>query len=896
MSPTPATIEVIINKGIDVRVLGDVNLDTLIVPRRRSKSESGRERMEWEMEGNWWRHRRPGGAWLLCEIIEAALKEVKRVKGDGAVTVESYDEVDAHVDYNTIRSSLVSQYLSSSAVLSLYPKVSKHTSSDGIDRVYRVKTVLGWVHNHWGELDKKVKSPYEESIEDCLEKCLKPYTRQEDRHTIIVLHDTNNHFRRTHPKKLETAIQKYFQPDKSWIVWHMYSPLAKGALWELFATWHKDWLDRTIAVVKMECLRQSGVNFPENISLEQESYNFVDSIKKIPDLNTLVGKGENIDHPRGVRHLVVHQAREGVLHYDREKGRLKTSCYYCPRITVNHASREFGTMVGFTSILVAAIVRGLTWSLLHGRKPDLGLIDGIKLGAVLDHLHYLHGYGDEVMLENNKRPEPYTRLFEKLELVEKGGSKEGENEQEKQGEKEEEKKTWTDHWNDYRLAALSLPKKQKKLKEWSRIEDLIKWWANKTTPKMKFKEAAEDVAQEIVRWGMERFLDEAGMPAKSKVAEKPMPGLPPTEVLCPFEVHGEIKTAYRNEIDRFSNIRLIMRKYLNDDKWTSPLCIAVFGQPGSGKSFTIQQLLGSVKPDIGKRPLEFNLSQFDGIKDLEIAFRKVQDEAVARDVPLVFFDEFDASIGRERLGWLKYFLSPMHDGKFKAGESTYRIGRAIFVFAGGISKSWDDFYEKQKDKAFFKNAKGTDFVSRLRGYLDIETINFHPAPSESSGDDKRKKRLRAIVMFRRAVQLRVLLEKHLPGIFDPNTKEARIDRGVLRAFLKVKRYEHESRSMRAIIEMSRISLRGRFQMSSLPGPEQLKMHVDAKDFFKCMKQGQSRTQEKPSSGIAGKHETGQHGSGSRTIEAIRELGTLQPPPDSTLRVAPEEIKPDAGNL
>jgi hypothetical protein len=816
-------------KGVDIHVLGDVNLDTLIVPRRHSRKEPGDERMEWEKEGNWWRHRRRGGAWLLSEIIDAALNEVRKIVSNEAVTVKSYNLQNARVDNDQIKSSLAPQYLSSSAILSLFPMVPIFSSGDMVDRVYRVNSVLGWVHDNWCEFADNVESPYKASLKNCLNVCLDAYAWADDRRTILVLHDTNSHFRRVDAKIIEAAIERYFQPNKSWIVWHMYSPLAKGNLWELFADGHKDWLDRTIAVVKMECLRQSGVNLPENISLEQESYNFVDSIEKTPDLNRLVSKRKDSDGSRGVRHLVVHQAREGVLHYDRNKGRLRTSCFYCPKIIVDHASRELGTMVGFTSILVGAIIRGITWSLLQGRKTAHGLVEGIKLGAVLDHLHYLHGYGDEKLLEDNKPPDPYNRLFRKLNIVEGGGEKRG------------EKRPWTDQWNDYRLGALSLPKQQTKLKEWNRIQDLIKWWAKKKTPQMKYNDAAEDIAQEIVRCGMERFLDEAGKSAESKGSEKKMPGMPPTEVPCPFEVHGEIKTAYRDEIDRFSNIRLIMRKYLNDEGWKSPLCIAVFGQPGSGKSFTIQQLLGSVKPDINKRPLEFNLTQFDGIKDLEVAFRKVQDEAVARDVPLVFFDEFDSETGKERLGWLKYFLSPMQDGKFKAGESTYRIGRAIFVFAGGISSSWHEFYEKQKDKAFFKNAKGTDFVSRLRGYLDIETINFHPVQSVAAADDRRKKRIWAILMFRRAVLLRSLLEKHLPGIFDPNTTEPRIDGGVVRAFLKVKRYEHESRSMQAIIQMSRISLRGRFQRSSLPGPEQLKMHVNAEEFFKCMNRGQVET-------------------------------------------------------
>jgi hypothetical protein len=104
----------------------------------------------------------------------------------------------------------------------------------------------------------------------------------------------------------------------------------------------------------------------------------------------------------------------------------------------------------------------------------------------------------------------------------------------------------------------------------------------------------------------------------------------------------------------------------------------------------------------------------------------------------------------------------MQDRKFKAGESTYRIGRAIFVFAGGVSKSWDTFYEQRKDdEKFFIPQKGPDFVSRLRGYLDIPSIN---APTENlqQGDPPSAKPVSDVLMFRRAILLRSLLEAHLP--------------------------------------------------------------------------------------------------------------------------------------
>ena len=44
-----------------------------------------------------------------------------------------------------------------------------------------------------------------------------------------------------------------------------------------------------------------------------------------------------------------------------------------------------------------------------------------------------------------------------------------------------------------------------------------------------------------------------------------------------------------------------------------------------------------------------------------------------------------------KLGWLKYFLAPMQDGVFRVGDSIHPIGKAIFVFAGGTSSTYNQF-------------------------------------------------------------------------------------------------------------------------------------------------------------------------------------------------------------
>lgn len=194
----------------------------------------------------------------------------------------------------------------------------------------------------------------------------------------------------------------------------------------------------------------------------------------------------------------------------------------------------------------------------------------------------------------------------------------------------------------------------------------------------------------------------------------------------------------------------------------------------------------------------------------------------------MFFDEFDSDYNGS-LGWLKYFLSPMQDGKFMEGETIHPIGKAIFVFAGGTSSTFDDFCgdgmfdeeAKVQFKRAFQNSKGPDFVSRLRGFVNI----LGPNQTDNEWDQ--------LFIVRRAMLLRSLLERKVPYLINQNG-EAQIDNGVINALLKVPHYKHESRSMEAILEMSMLSNAKKWEQASLPSKEQLKLHVDEEHFTRLL--------------------------------------------------------------
>lgn len=294
-----------------------------------------------------------------------------------------------------------------------------------------------------------------------------------------------------------------------------------------------------------------------------------------------------------------------------------------------------------------------------------------------------------------------------------------------------------------------------------------------------------------------------------------------------------MKTIDRAEIENFSSIRELIAEFLADPSPQRPLCFAVFGPPGSGKSYGVKQVAKSVAgAEIDM--LMFNIAQFHGYDDLAAALQKVRNIALAGRIPFVFFDEFDCSCDGAPLGWLQYFLTPMQDGEFRDRGDVHQVGKAVFVFAGGTRSSFTDFEQNTPDgmahrdgtrfdehaaTLAFREAKGPDFVSRLRGYINI------------MGPNRQHPRDYAFVI-RRAMLLRSLLKRHhaAQGLFD-DSEELQIDRGVLRALLCVSKYRHGTRSMTAIFDMSQIAGQSRFDVSALPPRHLMNIHVDAEEFL-----------------------------------------------------------------
>jgi hypothetical protein len=284
--------------------------------------------------------------------------------------------------------------------------------------------------------------------------------------------------------------------------------------------------------------------------------------------------------------------------------------------------------------------------------------------------------------------------------------------------------------------------------------------------------------------------------------------LPPIEI-DGHEPIGNLFTFTKDEFAQLMAIHALVVRYVCRRSPSRPLCLAVFGPPGSGKSFAVKQIAAKVLTSIEskqKLPLTtVNLTQVSDPSDLGRVLARIAGDQNNDTVPIVLFDEFDAPRNGASYGWLQWFLAPMHDGDFLHEGAVIRLKRAVYVFAGGTAATMKEFAKLDSVPAF-RSAKGPDFVSRLRGFLDVQGPNAAP------------RELRRAIIFRTELEDRAT--KSGEGAFKPN-------RELLEALLQVGRYRHGARSIAALIELSDIDTKkGSFDWAGLPEEHLLALHID----------------------------------------------------------------------
>ena len=298
-----------------------------------------------------------------------------------------------------------------------------------------------------------------------------------------------------------------------------------------------------------------------------------------------------------------------------------------------------------------------------------------------------------------------------------------------------------------------------------------------------------------------------------------------------------LRTQDRREIENYRALYALMRDYITQPAPPRPLSIAVFGPPGAGKSFGVKMVAKALSQLGGPRPIEtvtFNLSQYERPEQLADAFHLVRDLVLRGKTPLVFFDEFDSSLAGVRLGWLRYFLAPMQDAEFLDKGTPHPIGKAIFVFAGGTCAAYAEFAapflsplsddETQRSREGFKAAKGPDFLSRLRGTLDIPGLDLNCAFDPYGPVDAFP--CEAAILLRRAGILAHQLGEKAPHLRNA-ANALQVSGVVLRALLHLPKFVHGNRSFEALLDMSSLTGNGKFTPSLLPSPSHAALHADS---------------------------------------------------------------------
>jgi len=594
---------------------------------------------------------------------------------------------------------------------------------------------------------------------------------------LIVLDDANLGFRDDRslwPKSIREGTHT------GWTIAKMAAPVAEGPLWEKLL---EDCAERMVAVTTVGDLRRQAVHISRGLSWERTAQDLFWELTNNPGVNSL----------SSCAHTVVSLGPAGALLLSRndDSSAACDQAWRCrlifDRMVIEGGweSDYPGGMIGYTVSLTAGIVAQLL------RDPN-DLEPGVRSGIATMRALHSEGLGEQKLGgKDGAQPELTPPQFP-AEMI---------------------AHTAVTPCDDLDVADVQNPvrfltpsgartSEPRRPAYWTILDGVCASEQHRATDILpgEFDSPLAETAAEVALWG----------------AEDRLSGVP----ICRI---GGLTTVDRREAEGFRRVQGLIEQYCRGPS-SKPLAIAVFGPPGSGKSFGVKQVVKSVKKLLGDEedddPLECNLSQCAEPHDLVAALHRVRDIGLSGQIPLVFWDEFDS----DGLAWLKHFLAPIQDGKFRDGANEHHVGRAIFVFAGGTSASMAEFDRSEAPdeivRADFVRMKGPDFVSRLKGYVDI----MGPNPQ---GEDDRH------YLLRRAILLRSILERTAPTVVRPEERgeKLHIDAGVLRAFLHVSEYKHGVRSIESIIAMSSLVGKDDFERSYLPDVSQLDLHADGDEFM-----------------------------------------------------------------
>jgi len=282
----------------------------------------------------------------------------------------------------------------------------------------------------------------------------------------------------------------------------------------------------------------------------------------------------------------------------------------------------------------------------------------------------------------------------------------------------------------------------------------------------------------------------------------------------PLAQFGGLVLVDRLEIEAFRTFFNSIQEYLSTSH-TKPLSIAILGSRSSGKSFAATQVAIAAASGRKIRHLRFDLSRFTSLNDLSIAFHTIRDCTLSGLLPIVYIHAWDTELSGSPLGWVPYLLDPMHGGQFLDHGEMRPIGPAILLFGSNTVKSFEEYTAIARPVT----ASVEEFLSCLQGIVNVL------GPDRVDESD-------TLYPVRRAVVLRALLEEREPSL--RLGEGISIDESVLDGLLMVPTYRHGIRSLKSIIDMSRLTNRRHFERAALPPESQLGLHLDYPNFLQYL--------------------------------------------------------------
>ncbi|MBL0126073.1 MAG: hypothetical protein IPP83_01170 [Flavobacteriales bacterium] len=296
----------------------------------------------------------------------------------------------------------------------------------------------------------------------------------------------------------------------------------------------------------------------------------------------------------------------------------------------------------------------------------------------------------------------------------------------------------------------------------------------------------------------------------------------------PMVAFGALLTVDRDEIEQYRDLHRNVRAYLSKPG-KKPLSFGVFGAPGSGKSFGVEQIADSLGPAV-KWTVK-NFSEYVTKEDMVRALHALRDVSIRGSTPFVLIDEFDSTLQGEPYGWFRHWLAPLNDGVFKDGDIEHPLGPAVLVFTGGTSSSFAEFrahskggdppLPEQAEKA--RERKLPDMASRLEEHIDVKGVSHRP--DEPDG----------LHVARRAVVLRSLLLRAF-GLKEEKGKPVHIPIAgdVLFALLNVPTFRGNTRSLQKLIAACDPGSAGKLTRARIPSTHSLDNYVDPHQFTTLM--------------------------------------------------------------